>query len=142
MVDPTGLITLSLAFSAPGSSVTDMTPIRTSPHRTMAPMRKVCLFPISSPSPDRGDVACGSGLHSRFHGDVEEWGEVPTGRGGAVQARRGQVRERPRWRVAVMSLLATGALMMSGCSLLGEEEPPTPAPTTEQIGRASCRERV
>ena len=30
------------------------------------------------------------------------------------------------------ALLATGALMMSGCSLLGEEEPPTPAPTTEQ----------
>ena len=30
------------------------------------------------------------------------------------------------------ALLATGALMMSGCSLLGEEEPPAPAPTTEQ----------
>lgn len=31
-----------------------------------------------------------------------------------------------------MSLLATGALMMSGCSLLGGEEPPAPSPTTEQ----------
>ena len=30
------------------------------------------------------------------------------------------------------ALLATGALLMSGCALLGEEESPTPAPTTEQ----------
>ena len=30
------------------------------------------------------------------------------------------------------ALLATGVLMMSGCSLLGGEEPPAPSPTTEQ----------
>ena len=30
------------------------------------------------------------------------------------------------------ALLATVALLMSGCALLGEEESPTPAPTTEQ----------
>lgn len=49
-----------------------------------------------------------------------------------MQARRGQVREHARRRGAVTALLAAGALMMSGCSLLGGEEPPTPAPTTEQ----------
>ena len=49
-----------------------------------------------------------------------------------MQERRTGVLTHARRRGAVMALLATGALMMSGCSLLGEEASPSPAPTSEQ----------
>lgn len=49
-----------------------------------------------------------------------------------MQPRGGLGRERVKQRAAITALLATGALLMSGCALFGEEESPTPAPTTEQ----------